>query len=250
MKSLSFEFYSIVFFTMILARYFLIAGGTYLFFYSFWKRSPISDNDSCFAHPWRSIQKDIKLSIFSAIIFSLICAFVLSQWGWEVTRLYHHPEQYGLWYLGVSYVFVLIVQDTYFYFTHRLFHHRSLFRWFHQGHHQFHNPTPLTSFAFDPLEAIAQCLFLVGLVFVIPLHFITLIAVLMTMTIWSVVNHLGLERLPQSFPHHWFGRWFIGPAHHSSHHLNYTVNYGLYFTFWDKILGTQDPNYERQVLNQ
>jgi len=72
----------------------------------------------------------------------------------------------------------------------------------------------------------------------------------MTMTIWSVVNHLGLERLPQSFPHHWFGRWFIGPAHHSSHHLNYTVNYGLYFTFWDKILGTQDPNYERQVLNQ
>jgi sterol desaturase/sphingolipid hydroxylase (fatty acid hydroxylase superfamily) len=234
---------------MILARYFLIAGGAYLFFYSFWKRSPAADDPSCSVPPWKSIQKDIKLSVFSAIIFSLISAFILSQWGWQVTRLYSHPDQYGLWYLGVSYGIALILQDTYFYFTHRLFHRRSLFRWFHQGHHQFCPPTPLTSFAFDPLEAIAQCLFLVGIVFLIPLHFITLIAVLMTMTIWSVVNHLGLERLPQSFPHHWFGRWFIGPAHHSSHHLNYTVNYGLYFTFWDKILDTQDPDYERQLLD-
>ena len=249
MTSYSFEFYGIIFLAMILARYFLIAGGAYLFFYFFWGRSPISADISFSPPSWQSIQKDIKLSVFSAVIFSLIFAFILSNWGWEVTRLYIDFEKYGLWYLAVSYGIALILQDTYFYFTHRLFHNRSLFPWFHQGHHQFRNPTPLTSFAFDPLEAIVQCLFLVGLVFLIPLHFITLIAVLMTMTIWSVVNHLGLERLPKSFPHHWFGRWFIGPVHHSKHHSNYTVNYGLYFTFWDKILKTQDPNYERQLLD-
>jgi sterol desaturase/sphingolipid hydroxylase (fatty acid hydroxylase superfamily) len=42
------------------------------------------------------------------------------------------------------------------------------------------------------------------------------------------------------------GRWFIGPAHHSIHHRKYTVHYGLYFTFWDKLLGTQDPDYEQK----
>jgi sterol desaturase/sphingolipid hydroxylase (fatty acid hydroxylase superfamily) len=43
------------------------------------------------------------------------------------------------------------------------------------------------------------------------------------------------------------GRWFIGPAHHSVHHRKYTVHYGLYFTFWDKLLGTQDPDYEKAL---
>lgn len=241
----SFGFYGIAFFGIILLRYFLVAGGVYWFFYS-----PLSKS---FANPslhyqppsWSSIQHDIKLSVLSAGIFALAAAFVMSGYGWGITRLYSQSQQYGLWYLGLSYGIVLVLQDTYFYFTHRLFHHPWLFRWLHQGHHQSRYPTPWTSFAFDPLEAFIQSLFLVGIVFVIPLHFITLIAVLTTMTVWAVLNHLGLDRLPLSFPHHWLGRWFIGPAHHSIHHLKYTVHYGLYFTFWDKLLGTQDSNYEK-----
>jgi lathosterol oxidase len=142
---------------------------------------------------------------------------------------------------------VLLLQDTYFYFTHRLSHHPVLFSWLHRGHHRSCHPTPWTSFAFDLPEAIVQSLFLVGIVFVIPLHFITLIAVLSTMTIWAVLNHLGLDRLPASFPHHWLGKWFIGPAHHSVHHRKYMVHYGLYFTFWDRLLGTQDLNYEKTL---
>jgi sterol desaturase/sphingolipid hydroxylase (fatty acid hydroxylase superfamily) len=42
------------------------------------------------------------------------------------------------------------------------------------------------------------------------------------------------------------GRWFIGPAHHSIHHLKYTEHCGLYFAFWDSLLGTCDPNYEKK----
>lgn len=160
-----------------------------------------------------------------------------------MTRLYSQASEYGWWYIGVSYGVVLILQDAYFYFTHRLFHHSALFAWFHQGHHRSRCSTPWTSFAFDPLEAIVQALFLITIVFVIPLHFITLIAVLTTMSIWAILNHLGLDRFPVFFPHHWLGRWFIGPAHHSIHHLKYTVHYGLYFTFWDRLLKTQDPSY-------
>jgi Fatty acid hydroxylase superfamily len=65
---------------------------------------------------------------------------------------------------------------------------------FNQGHHQSNHPTPWTSFAFDPLEEIAQLLFLVGIVFVLPLHFITVIELLSAMTVWTIVNHLNTIR--------------------------------------------------------
>jgi Delta7-sterol 5-desaturase len=241
----SFWFYSSAFFGVIMARYFLVAGLTYWFFYSF--RCQPETNAKLSHTSRRSIQRDIKLSILSAIVFALAAAFVMAAYGWGITRLYSQLQQYGIWYIGASYVAVLILQDTYFYFTHRLFHHPALFAWLHQGHHHSRHPTPWTSFAFDPLEAIGQALFLVGIMFVMPLHFVTVLALLTTMTIWAVVNHLGIERLPSSFPHHWLGRWVIGPAHHSIHHLNYTVHYGLYFTFWDNLLATTDPNYPQRI---
>lgn len=246
MSDYSFWLESIAFFGIILLRYFLVAGIAYLFFYSIFNQALTNPVSPLQSPSSQSIQSDIKLSVLSAIIFALAAALILSAYSGGMTRLYSSPQQYQIWYLAVSYILVLVLQDTYFYFTHRLFHHSFLFSWCHQGHHRSRYPTPWTSFAFDPTEAIAQSLFLVGIVFVIPLHLITLIAVLMTMTVWAVVNHLGLDRLPISFPHHWLGKWFIGPAHHSLHHLKYRVHYGLYFTFWDNYLGTQDSTYENQ----
>lgn len=240
----SFWFYGITFFGIILFRYFLIAGGMYWVFYSPLSKSFINPDLPHWTPSWRSIQHDIQLAILSSSVFALAAALILSGYSGGMTRLYSDPQQYGLWYVGGSYGIVLLLQDTYFYFTHRLFHHPLLFRWLHQGHHRSRYPTPWTSFAFDPLEAIVQSLFLVGIVFIIPLHFVTIIAILITMTVWAVVNHLGLDRLPRSYPHGWLGRWFIGPAHHSIHHLKYTLHYGLYFTFWDQLLGTQDSEHK------
>jgi Delta7-sterol 5-desaturase len=240
----SFGFYSLAFFGIIIIRYFLVAGGTYAVFYLLFQQCQ-PQALLARAPSWRSIKNDIQLSILAAGIFAISAALIMSGYHLGLTRLYTDSQQYGLWYLAVSYAVVLILQDTYFYFTHRWFHQPALFPWFHQGHHRSRHSTPWTSFAFDPLEAIVQALFLIAVVFIIPLHFITLIAILTTMTAWAVLNHLGLDRLPQSFPHHWLGRWFIGPAHHQIHHVKYGLHYGLYFTFWDKLLGTQHPNYEK-----
>ncbi len=241
----SFAFYGFAFFGIILARYFILAGGTHLFlegaFGRWWKQAEsIASNTNR-----KSIWQDIKLSIFSSIIFALGAASIVTAYDAGITQLYADVDRYPLWYLGVSYVMTIVLQDTYFYFLHRLFHHPLLFQWWHRGHHRSNPPTPWTSFAFDPLEAIAQSLFLVGIIFIIPLHFITLIAILTTMTAWAIVNHLGLDRLPIDFPHHWCSRWFTGAAHHAIHHRQHTLHYGLYFTFWDKQLGTESPHYDR-----
>jgi Delta7-sterol 5-desaturase len=250
----SFAFYGFAFFGIILARYLILAGGAHIFLERTFSQSAVNicdgkANQDRLSLSWERIRQDIKLSVLSSIVFALGAASIMSAYELGKTRLYTDIHQYPLWYLGVSYVVAIVFQDTYFYFLHRLFHHPWLFRWWHQGHHLSKNPTPWTSFAFDPPEAFAQAFCLVGLVFLIPLHFITIIAVLSTMTVWGIVNHIGVEHLPTNFPHHWCGRWFTGPAHHNLHHHKYTLHYGLYFTFWDRQLGTQSLDYDQELTN-
>lgn len=243
MTNHSFWFSWFLFFSVILVRYFLIAGGAYLLFYSV-LRMPLTNRSLRLLPPKGcSIQKDIELSVLSAVVFAL-CAALITEYGLKVTLLYTDLQKYGFWYLGVSFVTVLLLQDTYFYFIHRMFHHPRIFKWMHHGHHRSGNPTPWSSFAFDLPETILQALFFVGVIFIVPLHFITLVVLLMTMTVWAVLTHLGFEVFPSSSTPHWLGRWLIGSKHHLIHHRKYRVHYGLYFTFWDKLLGTEDFKYE------
>lgn len=245
---LNFWVYWFVFCGIILGRYFIVAGGTH------WLLHLLLGNqlfESWFGNKQqirKAISEDIKLSTLSAIFFALSAACFMGCYQLKLTKVYTHLEVQDLAYLVASYVGVLILQDTYFYFMHRLFHLPSLFKRFHQGHHQSKIPTPWTSFAFDPLEAVFQALFLFAITFVVPLHYGVLLALLTTMTVWAVGNHLGFQIIPDSRLSRWWGGWCIGSTHHLVHHNRYTRHYGLYFTFWDKLLGTQDDRYEEQRL--
>lgn len=165
-----------------------------------------------------------------------------------MTQVYTQWQLQDLGYISFSYLLVLGLQDTYFYFMHRLFHLPRLFRWMHQGHHLSKPPTPWTFLALEPVEAAVQASFLLGLTFVVPLHLGVLVAVLITMAVWAVGNHLGFQVVPCSRTSRWWGQWLIGSTHHLVHHRHYTQHYGLYFTFWDKVLGTANDSYEAMRL--
>jgi lathosterol oxidase len=230
-------------FLIILARYFLAAGSCWCLVRFCARRAAKASSERHERRIREGIRHDIGLSALSAAVFALAAAAALWLYAQGYTRLYAGTDPSNWWYLGVSYVLVLILQDGVFYATHRLFHHPALYAAFHRGHHRSRRPTPWTSFAFDPPEAMVQALFLVGIVMLVPLHLFTLLAVLSTMTVWAIMNHLDLECLPSKFPHHLLGRWVIGPAHHSLHHRRASVHFGLYFTFWDRVFGTQDTGY-------
>lgn len=187
---------------------------------------------------WLVLQKDVALSISSLGIFSVCAAFIKVAYGLGYTHLYSDPRQCGLWYLGASLIAILICQDAYFYFIHRLAHHPSVFRRLHQGHHQSKHPTPWTAFSFDPGEAFMQALYLVGVVFLIPVHLSVLTAVLLVMNLAALFHHSNLGLFEASAVGRWLGQWLVGPAHHRLHHRKFTVHYSLYFTFWDRWLGT------------
>ncbi len=241
---MKFALYWLVFAGIILVRYFLIAGGTYFFFYSLETQFSIKHKSRLHLPSWKSIKQDIQLSVLATVVLAFCATSIMFSYDLGVTRMYSIWSQDGLWYLGLSFVGILFLQDTCFYFIHRLFHHPLLFKHFHSGHHYSTKPTPWTSFALDPAEALIQGLFFVIVVFFIPLHFMVLVSLLLTMTFWAVLNHLGFELFDSSFPRHWLGKWFIASTFHSIHHHKYSMHYGLYFTFWDRLLGTYNSNYE------
>ena len=226
--------YLLTFFVIILIRYFVVAGGTYWLFYASDKHI---ENPNLKTIQKKLIKEDITLSIAATVASAICAAIVMTVYDSGATRLYSSANEYGIWYLAASFVGVILLQDAGYYFLHRGFHHPFVYSWLHRGHHRSKNPTPWTSFALDFPEALIQGLFLVATIFLIPIHFGILALWLITMTVWSLVTHLGFELFP-SFPDHWLGKWFISSDHHSLHHRRYTRHYGLYFTFWDRLLGT------------
>ena len=64
------------------------------------------------------------------------------------------------------------------------------------------------------------------------------------MTLYNVYGHLGFEIYPKGLNKHWLGRWMNTSVNHNMHHQFFKGNYGLYFTFWDRVMNTLDKDYE------
>ena len=163
-------YYLFAFFCIILLRYFLLAGGTYWLSYSSSNKSFVKQPSNTKSLSWQSIKKDLALSVALAIC----AAIVMTYYDFGATRLYKSIDDYGIWYLIASFFGIILLQDACYYFLHRVFHHPLIFDFLHQGHHRSKNPTPWTSFALDFPEALIQGLFLVAIVFIVPLHFTVL----------------------------------------------------------------------------
>lgn len=183
------------------------------------------------------VKKEIVLSIYTSIIFGTAFTFLFSMWKSGIIRL--ADNSFSIHYHLASFVIAIMIHETYYYWTHRLMHHKKLYRLFHKGHHDSIEVSSWTSFAFDPLETIVQIIpFFIILCF-IPLHPYVLVAFLTMMSVSGVVNHLNRHITPRFVKGTIFGRFMIGPVHHSLHHKEFNKNFGLYFTFWDKLMGTE-----------
>lgn len=199
-------------------------------------------------HPAKNVQlrREIRWSVLSSLIFAVMAVgtFYLYQRGH--TKIYTHVADRSFGYFLASIVIVLFLYETYYYWLHRWMHHPRIFKIVHKVHHQSIHPTVFTSFSFHPLEAILQFVFLPLVIIVIPIHVYALGVVLMIMTFSAVINHAGVEIFPKDFVNHRIGKWLIGSTHHDLHHTDFRTNYGLYLTFWDKWMKTENRNFEKQ----
>ncbi len=238
---------ALVVFAIVVGRYFLLSGIFYLVFYVWqkerWKTKKISPRD----YQTGQFKKEIIRSTITAVLFGISGAVLLLLWQKGYTKLYDDINFYPIWWMPLSLIIALGLQETYYYWLHRWMHIPSVFRVIHKWHHDSHIASPWTAFSFHPIEGLIQAVFLPVLLLFLPMHLYVLILMLVIMSISSVINHLDIEVYPKWFQKNFIGRWIIGATHHSLHHKQYKYNYGLYFTMWDKFSNTQSPQYSRET---
>lgn len=223
---------SILAMTLIVAlRYLAVSGG---FAWLTRVRFP-----GLYAGQRRQIGREIGWSLASALIYGAPAGVVA--WGWQElgwTRIYSDAAAYPLWWLPASVLVYLVLHDAWFYWTHRWMHRPRLFRLAHAVHHASRPPTAWAAMSFHPLEAVTGAVVIPALVFLVPIHWGALLAVLAIMTVMGVTNHMGWELFPRRLVEGRVGAWLITASHHQRHHQQYGCNYGLYFRFWDRLCGT------------
>lgn len=187
--------------------------------------------------------KEFAYSMSTVVIFSLVGFGIYTGEHAGLTKIYHNADDYGIAYLIFSLVVAIVFHDFYFYWTHRLMHNKHIFRYVHRVHHESTNPSPWAAYAFHPWEALIQALVMPILVFTLPLHPLVAFLFLAYMIIRNVIGHLGFEILPKGFTKNKWLNWNTAVTHHNMHHEQFHSNYGLYFTWWDKLMKTENARY-------
>lgn len=236
-----------------LFEYFFYAGLVYFIFYVVLKK-PL----------WfRKVQKklpklsdygrDIFFSLISVAIFATVALATFYYLG-DYTNRYRDFNEYGWGYYIFSWFWMFFAHDTYFYWMHRMMHMPQLFKYVHLIHHKSTNPSPWTAYAFHPFEAFLEAMIVPLLAFTLPLHVSALGSFFLFQIIYNVYGHLGFEIYPKNFHKTWIGRWINTSVAHNLHHKKFRGNYGLYFLFWDRIMGTMredyDSTYEETTVRQ
>ena len=224
-------------------RYFIPASFFFLLFWvmgrKWWRHLFIQKTFPGQIQLW----KEFAYSVCTVVIFSLVGFGIYTANKTGITRIYYNVSDFGIAYLVFSLGITIVFHDFYFYWTHRFMHHKKIFKHVHRVHHESTNPSPWAAYSFHPWEAIIQALVIPIMVFSFPLHPLTISTFLIYMIVRNVVGHLGFEILPKGFTKNKWLNWNTATTHHSLHHEHFHNNYGLYFSWWDRLMKTEHKNY-------
>lgn len=206
--------------------YFTFAGLSYHYIF----------NHDMMQHP-KFLKNQVKLEIQSSMrAFPMITLLTLPWFQAEVmgySKLYDDVDQYGWTYFFASIAMFLLFTDYGIYWVHRLLHHPLLYKHIHKPHHKWFIPTPFASHAFHPVDGYLQSVPYHMFIFVLPLHRILYLGLFVFVNFWSIFIHDS-----DMITGHPLETVINGPAHHTLHHLYFTVNYGQYFTWADRWGGS------------
>ncbi len=192
--------------------------------------------------------KQIRMELINS--FKTVCVFVsldilLFEFGSaDVLKKYDDVSDYGWVWFFLSVPVAIVLHDAYFYWAHRAMHHPKLYKFFHLTHHRSHNPTPFTAYSFAPSEAAVQYAFVPLMLLFVPLHGTALFTVLGIMIFKNASGHCGYELFPRGTTRNPILKHSTTVTHHDMHHEKANGNYGFYFTWWDRWMGTEHADYE------
>jgi lathosterol oxidase len=190
-----------------------------------------------------AIRREMTYSLGTVLVFAGLNGLVLALVVSGRSDIYSDPMAHGLLWLVASLPLLIVWQDFYFYWTHRLMHTRWLFRHVHGVHHRSRHPSPWAAYAFHPIEALNNSVMLLIPLATLPMNEGVLFLFWLHQIVRNTVGHAAVETMPGGFARHAFWGQFITTTHHHLHHETARGNYGLWFTWWDRWGGTERPDY-------
>lgn len=151
-----------------------------------------------------------------------------------------------IWQLIAS----IILEDFFFYFSHRALHHPYLYAKIHKKHHEFHNTISYASVYTHWIEfVIGNALPMLSslILFQKNMHIVTYAGYTYFRIASTYENHSGYE-FPWS-PFKFFA-FNVEPGFHNYHHLKNIGNYGSNLWIWDYYFGTSDHFYRESGLEK
>jgi lathosterol oxidase len=150
------------------------------------------------------------------------------------------------WFTVVAELVVfMLAMDAMMYALHRLAHVR-VFAFIHELHHRFDNPTPISLFALNPIEATGFGALWIVLLAVHPFSIWVLVAYTILNLVFGLLGHAGVEPLPRAWARAPILRFVTTSTFHNQHHAARAYNFGFYTTIWDTLFGTLHPDYVRE----
>lgn len=190
--------------------------------------------------------REVRLSLLTSLVFSLNGFFLV--YGLDQLGVIDIHRNSALQWIMLESLLIILAHDAYFYWLHRAMHWRPLFRLAHMAHHRSRTPTAWAAYAFAPAEAMLEALFLPLFLLGMNIDGLTILVFLMHMMARNVIGHCGFEIMPRWWITSPLTRWMTTPTHHDIHHELVRWNYGLYFTWWDRWMGTEHPDYHARFL--
>ncbi|KAI6025179.1 C5-sterol desaturase [Pisolithus microcarpus] len=168
--------------------YFVFAGLSYKFIF----------NHDMMRHP-RFLPNQIMLEIRTSLNAFPMMTLLTLPWSWATPDFTDDVDQYGWTYLVLSVPLYWISRSS------------------------FPLPTPFASHAFHPVDGYLQSVPYHLFVFLFPLHRYLYLALFVFVNFWSILIHDS-----DMITGHPLESIINGPAHHTLHHLYFTVNYVLH----------------------
>jgi sterol desaturase/sphingolipid hydroxylase (fatty acid hydroxylase superfamily) len=229
-----------------LVKYFIFVGVPFLIFY---KLYPNTFSKGKIQSRWakkKDFIREILHSIQMIFISTVLVVAILKSPLKDYTLFYNTKSDYSIWWVPISVLLALIVHDSYFYWMHRTIHHPRLYKKVHFLHHKSINPSPWASYSFHFIEAVFESMFIVILLFFIPMSKISLLLFGLCAFSINVYGHLGYEIAPKWFRNSFLFEFINSSVYHNMHHSKFIGNYGLYFRFWDRLMKTEHPDYIKE----
>jgi sterol desaturase/sphingolipid hydroxylase (fatty acid hydroxylase superfamily) len=182
---------------------------------------------------------ELWLALVCVLLNGAVAAAGLVLWraGWIVLR----PDEPLR--VARDLLVLFVAMDLGMYVTHRLAHHRLLFKVVHATHHRYDRPRPLTLFVLNPFEVLGFGALWLAVLSVYPSSPLGMMLFLVLNVIFGVLGHLGVEPLPAAWLRLPLSRVLTTSTFHAVHHRDAEHNFGFYTLVWDRLLSTVSPDY-------